>query len=1499
MSFLSKFLPSANKHANGSTTDAARRRRLQRQVASIEYLEDRSVPSTMTFGPLQFVGDFIQTGLTQKANGAIEVGFIPAGTGAFRPFAEVDGSVAFQTGGSSFDVVGELDAIASGSSVELWSGSQSFDVRSLTSSAGVSLRSGAANIDVGGASFLISDIAFAQIAGSANGSAAVRLQGTLSLPELAGFSIQVSGQNSLLVSPGSGISLTGLTTTVTTPFSFEGITVTPQALTVAYSAADQSLEFYGEVTAADASGDVSWSGNLGTAGSPGLVVRDGAVSALEMTVDSTISAAGLSLSTAGASLAYDPANHDFAIAAGNVSLNAESSLALTGVFHGGGLVIKGGTLQSLDVMVGSGLSVAGLSLNTDNVEFIYDEALAQFEIEQGTVTVDGSGGGPAFTAMFGSNGQPGLVVRDGTLQSVDLSLTGNIAIAGLSLSGAGLALDYQPGQNSFAITSGSVSLSAGTSLAFNGTFVGSGLVLENGALQSLDVAVGSSLSVAGLKLDTDNLEFNYDRALDQFEIQQGTITVDGAAGGPVFTAAFGSPTEPGLVVRDGALQRLDLRLTSTMAVAGLAFSATDLNLDYQADKGAFAITSGTVTATAGGSFSIAGSFTNDGLVIRDGALSELELKVAGEIVLEGLSVSGNNLLFDYNAVGQNFEIDTGTVTVKAGSDLSFTGTFGSQGRPGLVIDHGVLRALDVSLSGGLSVAGLSLNTDNVGFIYDEALAQFEIEQGTVSVAGSNGGPSFRATFGSNNQPGLVVRGGALASLDLNVTGDISVGGVDVAGNGLIVDYNAARRDLEIDAGAVTVKAGSDLSFTGTFGSQGRPGLVIDHGVLEALDVTLSGGLSVAGLSLNTDNVEFIYDEALAQFEIEQGTVSVAGSNGGPSFTATFGSSNQPGLVVQGGVLRSAELTITSDISVAGLTLSMNGLTLNYVAGMPGRPSEFEIASGSVTVGAGTDVSFTGTFKDRGLVIQDGALTSLDLTVTGGFSIGGLSFAAQDLTFDYVAAGGADASIFEMTGGVTVSLPGSTISGTFAGPNGLVIRDGKVQDVDVNINGSITLFGLTLEANNAALDYTAATDQYVISGSVTLSDVFSATVCLGTPSQPGLIVDHGRFDVQNFEIDLSDINLGAFEIQKASLSFQENGGTTMVVGAATVAFPEGWSVGGSMEFVNGKLHDISLAYAGNPGIAVGNTGLMITQMNADVENIDDPSQLEVSGSMTVVLGDKVTIAGKSAAMVEATGNFTCDAHQLLLASTVYMGAYESGNSITALLGTGMGTLDLDWGTGKYSLDASLSLYGGAIKVDGDLQFDNQGDIVMVATAAAQVPKGVPLIGNKTLSTMDFEFTFDTSTKRGSVAVWTSVDVDFMTIDLGFQYQFNGTSSGTFSVIDDAQVKGYEQQMTALAQRANALAGSAEAAATDAVAIVIPEFTQMATTFYKAGVSGVKPAASTVANAASKAASAASSAASTVGSAVSSTASTVGSAVSSATSTASSTAKSVVKSISHWF
>jgi hypothetical protein len=1059
----------------------------------------------------------------------------------------------------------------------------------------------------------------------------------------------------------------------------------------------------------------------------------------------------------------------------------------------------------------------------------------------GMVTVGDPTSAVYFEGTFGSGSgdtaTPGLVMSGTTLDSMDITVSSSMTIAGLSVTASGVEFIYNSTGATFEIVMGMVTVGDPTSAVyFEGTFgtpatsstpAVPGLEMNGSTLIGVDITISSSMTVAGMSLQVSNLQFLYESTSStaygglydgDFVIAAGgNVSFSTSAGDTTFDALFGSGASPGMVVDGATLENLYATVTSTINAQGLTLDVKDLEFQYLAAGGYFEIYNGSVSISSGDIQFASASFITvgsaPGLEIAGGALIALNIAIDSDLTVSGMNLTITNLQFDYQEVpGQtfgDFEIASGgMVSLSAGSSntLSFSGTFGDGSDPGLSISDGILQSFYISVSSNISLGGLTLMTTNLVFAYYAASKTFEIPSGMVSITDESGDFSFSGEFGTTTtttNPGLVVDGdsadstyGTLTELNVTVTAKFVASAVTFNVQNLNFIYDSAGNQYEIQAGSLSFDTSEGFSFSADFGlpsptdsSVELPGLVIQNGALTSFNASLTSSFTVAGLMIDVNNVAMNYNAG--EFAM-YGTVTVNTSN--VAFTGEIGDPNTStyGLFISDNTLESLAITITSTVTFGSLTMTAAPLAFNYNA----TPEEFTLY-GMVSVSvAGVNVTGNlGTQALPGLTIVNGALTELNLGVTANFTLFGVTCDVQDLTFQYFVSGATTEYIMYGSLSLVVGEPGSSPTspgesmsasmGNSSNP-GLILdvtpTATTVEQINMAISGSFNISGFGFSIVDAGCDYTASNDEYLIFGTFTLSDVFTASVQLGTGStNPGITIINGDFQLDNFAFSLQNVPIGAFTLNYVDISYAST--NDVWSGAAEVTFPTGWSIAASMTFVNGVLDDISLSYnaGSSAGIAIPETGMFVTEMSASLENLDEPANIIVSGSLQAVFGKQINIGGTGCTIFAATGSFTADSQELVIDGAYYEGAVETNGSWTGILGSGTASVDLDWAAGVYTASVSESLYDGTFVISAELAFDDSGDLGIIATASVNVPDAVPFIGGTQLGSMGFAFIYTASSNSGSVAAWININLLFTTVTTGFEYNFSAGSAGTFELI----------------------------------------------------------------------------------------------------------------------
>ncbi|MEI8194872.1 MAG: MBG domain-containing protein, partial [Phycisphaerae bacterium] len=177
--------------------------------------------------------------------------------------------------------------------------------------------------------------------------------------------------------------------------------------------------------------------------------------------------------------------------------------------------------------------------------------------------------------------------------------------------------------------------------------------------------------------------------------------------------------------------------------------------------------------------------------------------------------------------------------------------------------------------------------------------------------------------------------------------------------------------------------------------------------LTGVSTALAGQIVVGGVTLNTAQLTAQYAAMNNTFTLTGAANATIGGLG--TLSVQLGGGTTQGLVITNGSLTSLDATVTSNLTVGGLTITTKDLELSYAA----ATSTFAMtgtAGVAITKLGNLNVTF-GHGTTPGLVVTSGALVSLDMTVNSSLTVSSVTITATDLQLTYAAA----TSTFAMTG----------------------------------------------------------------------------------------------------------------------------------------------------------------------------------------------------------------------------------------------------------------------------------------------------------------------------------------------------------------------------------------------------------------------------------------------------------------------------------------------------
>ncbi|MHA6248709.1 beta strand repeat-containing protein [Pontibacter sp. CAU 1760] len=855
--------------------------------------------------------------------------------------------------------------------------------------------------------------------------------------------------------------------------------------------------------------------------------------------------------------------------AGTKSLAASTPIAGNVTVNSGTLDLQGFTLNrtttggAFNVLSGASLKIGGtnstfptnyaaVSLNANSTTDYYgtDQTVAHQTYGNLTLSTSGTKTLPATAMTIAGN-----FTTQGAVSATaagNLTVNGNVLIDGTST-----------------FNGGSTSHTVGGNWVTNGTFAPS---------TSTVTFTGTSKAISGT---TSAPEFN-------------NLTING----PSVTVNFPSLKVLGNVDGSGGYKQ---SANGTLTMAGTAKTISGSNHSFQN------LTIDGTVAT-GVDFSVNGNFTvNDsksfsastGTVTMAGASKSII--ISGTAVFSGLSIAGATSTSSSFTINSSLS-GTSALTATAGTvKFGGTSTFGNSHNLFNVDISGtsltMLANANLNVAGALTRTGtfnVTANTPNT-VTYNGTAAQSVLSTTYHHLAFANGGAkTANGAFTANGD--LTVNAGAV----LNGSSATHTVAGSWAANGT---YNGNT--------STVVMSGTGKSISSTAGAAGFNNLKIEGAINTAVNLTLSGDLTV---------------DTGKSFNATAGTVTMngAGKQINTPGTATF-----------------------STLNIAAASSTANGFTINAalsgVAKLTASAGKITFNGAATTFGGGHDLFSADVPAGRSLTLSANATLGINGALTAA---GTLNATANGCTIDYKGSGAQDVlpinyhNLSFSTGGTKKLGVGITgIAGAFTLTNAAADATTNAATVDYNGSGTqavtaIAYHHLAVSKTSGTATYAAAT-AHSMTGALTISGAGKLALDLPVLNVAGNVrIDAGTLEtVGNSELDLKGNWTvgGAFIPNTGTITFSGAAAQTLAPtafhhlkvnkAASSLTTTGNITLGGDLQVLGGTLvldgHTLNrsseggtLTLADNATLRLNNAAVFPSNFTAN--NLGDNSHVIYSG-----------------------------------------------------------------------------------------------------------------------------------------------------------------------------------------------------------------------------------------------------------------------------------------------
>jgi hypothetical protein len=313
-----------------------------------------------------------------------------------------------------------------------------------------------------------------------------------------------------------------------------------------------------------------------------------------------------------------------------------------------------------------------------------------------------------------------------------------------------------------------------------------------------------------------------------------------------------------------------------------------------------------------------------------------------------------------------------------------------------------------------SIGNATFQVKSLTVAYDVADQAIEISgEAQFTFKAASGNVDLTVKLGTDQDPGLVIKDGAIDSLIATVDGGFELLKLSAVARGLTVAYKKENSEFAIygNVGISTKEQGGvqvikDLNVT--LGNDKEPGILIQGGSLKALDFAINGEINLFKLTATPKDLRVRYKAADNQLQIT-GALSLTLA---PKLTLTASLPGQ-GLLIN---------TDTGKVEIKGLSLNADGNIKFGVMTIKGLHVDYEENNGNVTISAGAEIELpSGLAVGGSFKIINGRLDAISISFEKNPGILVANGLVNIFRLEVSVEGLSDLANFKFVGSVTASV----------------------------------------------------------------------------------------------------------------------------------------------------------------------------------------------------------------------------------------------------------------------------------------------------------------------------------------------------------------------------------------------------------------------------------------------------------------------------------------------
>jgi len=872
---------------------------------------------------------------------------------------------------------------------------------------------------------------------------------------------------------------------------------------------------------------------------------------------------------------------------------------------------------------------------------------------------------------------------------------------------------------------------------------GGGLKIRNGQLQNFEIPVQRFKVAAGLEWVADVGASRPNELVARFDASQNRLVVTGDATQTGALLGLGANGTKGLILDGKNPSQSDYSASIRRVAYGGATIESSNGIHFLDEQGGFMKARGEGTWKA----------LNQAIPVRFVEVTGefRDISVIGDFTYDGVKISAREFPFRKFDADSALHID---VNVATDATISIEGKAVS------------VRPSSLLVRGGKAYRRGGTVTTPVPFPIDG-----------IRVAGGSGRIVFPDTVGKNSFS-YVTNGKVDFQVgDIKTKATVSVP-LEVRNGGL---WRGKGSTFNLDGTTIQNITFLNGDIRATYSEKDRRYVFEGRGkYLGIADVVIGGDPKNAQLSIRNGTWELtnftppVVDVVAAGItfptkglarNVVGDTVTFTGSKtvdvGGALITVALGGGGTNGMVVntQNGAVQEISGTLSGTFTVGGVEITASG-TITYLPAdkelrITGEADiAFIAASGPVSIKI--NLGHGGT---PGLVIKGGQVQSIQASLSAGFTMFGVEVSIQNAGFSYIRF----SQEYGFFGSIALSTPAkggqrlldnfSVTLGTPSAP-GMTIRNGELEDLDIELNGSINLFGINATPENLRFVYKRSNNTLALTGGLTVTVAGKFKAKAAFPGR-GLEINTrtGEVQIKGLELRVQDVTFGTLEIRDLGFIYEVDAqGNTTISGSGEITLPAGLTVGAEVVVKNNRLKKIGFKVERSPGIPLGHPPVVfLNSIEGEIDNLDDLDNFQIKAKVTGTVGPAVKIFGQTRALVTIEGSIDINKDRMIIRGDVDL--------LEGIMGEGSGSITIFF-TGKEVVDvsASFSLYpGGIFRGNMSFKMDRDFNITLDANLGFFVPDPVPVVGGESLGNFGIYMQIRPTQRRENSYVRVSGDV----------------------------------------------------------------------------------------------------------------------------------------------